>query len=114
MAGRSRGPGFVSGLILGGLMGGGAALIYGRRAELTSWEQLRDRSLELRRQADELAVRAREAIDDLSQHAKLIMEEIRELLLEMTEEGRESAARAMADLQSRMQERVTGAGSPEL
>ena len=112
----ARGPGFVGGLVLGGLIGAGAALLYGRRAELTNWEQLRDRSLELRRQADDVSLRAREGLDEMSQRSKLLMEEIRELFLQMTEEWREAASRGMADLQLRFQERTSGTGNstPEM
>jgi hypothetical protein len=62
----TNGAGFAGGFILGGLIGAGAALLYGRRAELTSWEQLRDRSLELRRQADEVFASG-EALDEMNQ-----------------------------------------------
>lgn len=102
--GRNSGPGFLSGFILGGLIGVGLAMLYGRREELASWEQLRDRSLELRRQSDEISARAREVLEEMNQRSRLLLEEIREVLRQAMEEGRESAARTMADLQTRFQE----------
>jgi hypothetical protein len=83
-------------------------MLYGRRAELANWEVLRDRSLELRRQADEVSLRAREALDEMNQRSRLLMEEIRQLFYEMAEEARQSAARTMMELQGRLQERMAG------
>ena len=100
----NEGPGFLSGFILGGLIGAAAALLYGRRGELASWEQLRDRSLELRRQSDEVSTRARETLEEMNQRSRLLLEEVREVLRQAMEEGRESATRTMAELQARFQE----------
>ncbi|HLF08447.1 MAG TPA: YtxH domain-containing protein [Dehalococcoidia bacterium] len=100
----NEGPGFLSGFILGGLIGAAAALLYGRREEMGSWEQLRDRSLELRRQSDEVSTRARETLEEMNQRSRLLLEEVREVLRQAIEEGRESATRTMAELQARFQE----------
>ena len=84
-------------LIIGGVLVSAAVIVYMRRRDTASWD-------ELRAQLDETAARAREAVEGLQQNRRLLLEEMRELLREAMEEGREAAGRKMSDLQERFHE----------
>lgn len=108
---RGSGPGFGIGLLLGGLLGVAGALLWLRRTELQSWDTLRERSNELRHQAEEVAARARQAYEELNQRSREVLEEIRVLLGEAMEVGRETASQTASELRARAQ-RLREEGGP--
>jgi gas vesicle protein len=95
---RERGAGFVSGFLLGGLVGAAVALLLTPRSGEETRDTLMDRGIVLKVKAEEVASKAREEADDLIARGKTVLEDQRARLREAVEEGKEAAAEKKAEL----------------
>lgn len=93
--------GFVSGFLLGGLVGAALALLLTPRSGDETRDTLVNRGVELRDRAEEAAARAREEADELLARGKIALEEQRARVREAIEEGREVASQKKAELLSK-------------
>ncbi len=101
---RNRGLGFVSGLIVGGLAGAGAGVLYERRARIPSIETLRERGTAMLREAGALAGRAAGSLEDLNERTRPLIEKTQQTCAEAVQDGRAKIARTVSGLQKRLQE----------
>ena len=85
---------FVSGFILGGLLGTAMALLFAPRTGEETRERLMDTAEELRdrarERADDVARKVRDATDDLSQRGRTTLDESAAKLRDVIERGRET------------------------
>lgn len=111
MADNSEG-GFLSGLILGGLVGAAVGMLYAPKSGEETRSELRDRTVELRGRAEDLAEEALKRAQELQEEAKLLqveakkwqergtaaLEEQRIRLEHAIEEGQQAAAKTRDEL----------------
>jgi len=97
------GAGFITGFLLGGLVGAGLALLLAPRTGEETRDTLRERGIELRIKAEEAAARAREEADELIARGRTVLEEQRSRVQEAVEEGKEAAAQKKAELLAKYQ-----------
>lgn len=93
---------FLIGLTIGGALGGALALILAPRPGEEFREQLRERGIDIKERASQMA----EQVKELSRQA---VEEQRARFQQAINEGKEAAAKTRADLLSRY-ERAKGQG----
>lgn len=93
--------GFVSGFLLGGLVGAGVALLLTPRSGEEARDTLRDRGIELKVKAEEVAAKARVEADELLSLGKTVLEDQKSRIREAVEEGKEAAAEKKAELLSK-------------
>lgn len=92
------GAGFVSGFLLGGLVGAALALILTPRSGEEARGTLRERSIELKVRAEDVATKAREEADELLARGKIVLEEQKSRLQEAIDEGKDAATQKRAEL----------------
>lgn len=97
------GGGFLSGFILGGLIGAGLALLFAPRTSEEYRGQLREKSIELKLRAEEAAAKAREEADDLLARGRVAFDEQKLRIQEAVEEGRRAASTKKEELMGRYQ-----------
>ena len=90
MADRSGGGEFFAGLIVGGLIGAGVALLFAPQSGEETRAQIRDASIELKDRANETIAEAREKADAITADARRRAEEI-------IADARKSADKMIAD-----------------
>lgn len=95
------GAGFVTGFLLGGLVGAAVALVLTPRSGEETRDTLRDKGIELRVRAEEVAARAREEADELLARGRAAFEEQKARVQEAIEEGKDAAAMKKAEMLSR-------------
>ncbi|MGE5618134.1 MAG: YtxH domain-containing protein [Sphingomonadaceae bacterium] len=93
--------GFVSGFLLGGLVGAAVALLLTPQRGEETRDTLMDKGIELKVKAEEVAARAREEADELITLGKSVIEGQKARILEAVEEGKEAAAEKKAELLSK-------------
>jgi gas vesicle protein len=98
MSSEENGGGFLSGFLLGGLVGAAVALLLTPRSGEENRENLRDRSIELKSRAEVVASRAMEDADSLPTRIKVVVDEQKSRVQEAIEEGKESAAQKRAEM----------------
>jgi gas vesicle protein len=97
------GGSFLSGFLLGGIVGAAVALLLTPRSGEENREDLRGRSIELKTKAEAAASRMIEETDDLPTRVKVVLEEQKSRVQEAIEEGKESAALKRAEMMQRYQ-----------
>ena len=115
----SKGGGsFIGGFIVGGLIGATGAWLYGRRAQFPSADALRERGAVLRHQANELATRLGENLQEWNERSLPFIEKTQQFVAEAVNGSREFAGRSGAEIQRRFQtkrgEAATTEGPPTL
>ena len=109
---RSRGGGFIGGVLLGGLVGVAAGLLLAPAAGQDTRRKLRDGAVSARDQAVEAAEEARamavQAVDETRAKAEDIQHSGREML----EENKRRIVRTAEAVKQSVQEAWTGAGAP--
>ncbi len=114
MADDSRGWEFLTGFLLGSVVGAAAALLLTPQSGEETREQIRERGLELigrateftgtaQQRAEQLAEEARQRAEEAQQRGRLVLEEQRSRLQEVIEEGKEAAAKKRDELMSRLE-----------
>ena len=101
MKSEEKGGGFIAGFLLGSLVGAAAALLLTPRSGDETRGSLKEKGIELKIKAEEVAAKAREEADDLLVRGKTIFEEQRERVKEAVEEGKEAAIQKKAELLSK-------------
>ena len=100
---------FLAGFIVGGLVGAATALILAPQSGERTRTQIREKSIELRDRAedlaedarlraDEAAEEARRRADDLQQRGRQVYQEQRTRLTSAVEEGKKAAVRKKEEL----------------
>ncbi len=85
---------FLAGLILGGLVGAAVAMLMAPASGPETRRQLRDKSQELRVQAEREVEEARKRALELQERGRVILEEQKTRITQLTQEGRPGAAKA--------------------
>ena len=101
MKSKENGSGFMAGFLLGGLVGAAVALLLTPRSGEETRDTLRDKSIELRVRAGEVAARARSEADELLARGKATFDEQKARVQEAIEEGKDAAAAKKAELLSK-------------
>ncbi len=107
------GAGFVSGFLLGGLVGAAAALLLTPRSGEETRDTLMDRGIVLKDKAEEVAAKAREEADELLSLGKTMLEDQKARIREAVEEGREAAAEKKSELLAKYRVAKTTGEAPE-
>ena len=85
---------FLAGMILGGLVGAAVAMLLAPASGPETRRQLRDKSQELRLQAEREVEEARKRALELQERGRVILEEQKTRITHLAQEGRSSAAKA--------------------
>ena len=113
MKSEESGSGFMSGFLLGGLIGAAAALLLTPRSGEENRESLRERTIELRSRAEVAASKAIGEGDSLLARSKTVFEEQKARVQEAIDEGKESAADKKAEMMDRYRvSKETGEAPP--
>ena len=114
MAEDSHGWEFLTGFLLGTVVGAAAALLLAPQAGEDTREQIRERGIELksravdlseqgRKRAEELAVEARQRAAEAQERGRLALEEQRARLQDALDEGKDAAAKKREELMARLE-----------
>jgi gas vesicle protein len=114
MAEDSHGWEFLTGFLLGTVVGAAAALLLAPQAGEDTREQIRERGIELksraadlseqgRKRAEELAVEARQRAAEAQERSRLALEEQRARLQDALDEGKGAAAKKRDELMARLE-----------
>ena len=87
MASEHGGPGFSTGLILGGLIGALAGLLMAPRPGEETLAQVKERTAGLRQKAEELTAEARERLREIIEEGRVVASRIRTGVEEAIPEG---------------------------
>jgi len=98
------GGGFLAGIVIGGLLGAGVALLLAPRSGQETREELLDRSAEIRERASGLAARAWEDVDQLVSRGRSAVEDTTATFRDAYTEGSQAAAEQAEELQRRFRE----------
>ncbi|MCL4535140.1 MAG: YtxH domain-containing protein [Bacteroidetes bacterium] len=113
MKSQEGGAGFVTGFLLGGLVGAAAALLLTPRSGEEARDTLVDRGIVLKVKAEEVAAKAREEADEILSRGKTVLEDQRARLKEAVEEGKGAAAEKKAELLAKYRVAKATGESPE-
>ncbi len=114
MKSEESGTGFVSGFLLGGLVGAAAALLLTPRSGDETRDSLMERGIELKIKAEEVAGKAMEEADDLVSKGKVVFEDQKARIQEAVEEGKEAAVQKKAELLSKYRVAKETGRAPDL
>lgn len=89
---------FLTGFILGGLVGAAVALLLAPQPGEETRSLLRERSIELKERADELSAEAKKLATDLQERGKGVLEGQVGRLKEAVEEGKATAEKTKGEL----------------
>jgi gas vesicle protein len=114
MADDSRGWEFLTGFLLGTVVGAAAALLLAPQSGEETREIIRERGIELkgragevteqsRKRAEELAADARKRAEEAQERGRLVLEEQRSRLQEAVDEGKQAAQKKRDELMARLE-----------
>jgi len=98
MSDESRGLEFLTGVILGSLVGAAVALLLAPQPGEETREQLRDKSIELKDRMIELSDEARKKAEEMQAEGRSAVEMQTARVKEAIDEGKKAAARKKKDL----------------
>jgi gas vesicle protein len=98
MSDESNGFAFLSGVVLGGLVGAAVALLLAPQPGEETREQLREKSLELKDRMIELSEEARKKAEEFQSEGRATVETQTARVKEAIEEGKQAAAKKKKDL----------------
>jgi len=115
MADDSRGWEFLTGFLLGTVVGAAVALLLAPQSGEETVEQIRERGIELRgragelsdtgrKRAEELAADARKRAEEAQERGRLVLEEQRTRLHQAIDEGKQTAQKTRDELAARFEE----------
>ncbi len=110
MTEKTCGVDFFAGFLVGALAGAATALILAPQSGEETRTLIRDKSVELRGQADGLTEEARRRAGELGEIARERAEALQTQIKQAVDEGRTAASRKKEDLLSKLEE---GQGEPE-
>jgi len=91
-------PGFYTGLVIGGVIGVGAAMLFAPKSGREVREQLFADTGEWRARMEEASALARDAANTIMETGKEVIEQQKLRLQEAIQEGREAAAETTAEM----------------
>ena len=103
---------FVAGFIIGGLVGFAAGLLMAPQPGEQTQAQLRERGIELKGMAEDLAFEARKKAGELQEKGQVVLEERKARIEEAIAEGKEAAAKKKEELVAKLEE-AKGKGPAE-
>ena len=89
---------FLAGLVLGSLVGAAVAMLMAPSSGSDTRRQIREKSLELREQAEHQMEEARKRAEEAQEHGRVVLEEQKARLNQAIEDARRGAKPAPADL----------------
>ena len=95
---------FVAGFILGGLVGFAAGLLMAPQPGEQTQAQLRERGIELKGMAEDLAYEARKRAEGLQEKSQVVLEERKGRIEQVIAEGKEAAAKKKEELVAKLEE----------
>ncbi len=98
------GGGFLAGIVIGGLLGAGIALLLAPRSGQETRDELLDRSAELRGRASGLAARAWDDVDQLVARGRAAVEDTSATFRDAYTQGSQAAADRSEELERRFRE----------
>ncbi len=111
---REGGPGFWVGLLFGGIIGAGAALLFAPQAGGETREQIMGKGEVVRARADEVRARARETAGQMMARGRAAVEEKTGMVRSAVNEGRTEGERTAAELREELERsRRTGGTTGE-
>ncbi|MBI5653035.1 MAG: YtxH domain-containing protein [Chloroflexi bacterium] len=118
MSSDSRGWEFLTGFLLGTVVGAAAALLLAPQSGEETRDELRERSIELRNRAVETSEQTRRRAEEFAGQAqergRLVLEEQRSRLQTAIDEGKEAAQKKRDELMARLEaEKAKHAPPPE-
>jgi gas vesicle protein len=115
MADDSRGWEFLTGFLLGTVVGAAVALLFAPQSGEETLEQIRERGIELkgradevseagRKRAEELTADARKRAEEAQERGRVVLEEQRSRLQQALDEGKGAAQKKRDELMARLEE----------
>jgi gas vesicle protein len=95
---------FVAGFIVGGLVGFAAGLLMAPQPGEQTQAQLRERGIELKGMAEDLALEARKKAEELQEKSQVVLEERKVRIEGAIAEGKEVAAKKKEELMAKLEE----------
>lgn len=110
---KGSGLGFVTGLVVGGVLGIAATIALGPELDEETRRKLREEGLRWRGRANDLTARALAETDDLIDQTRLVLDQQRARLREAVEESKRAAAEKQRELRAKF-EKAEQEGEAEL
>jgi gas vesicle protein len=104
MSDESHGAGFLTGLILGGLIGAGAALLLAPQPGDETRAELREKGIELRERVLEISEEARRRAEELQVEGRSAVETQVARVEEAIEEGKKAASKKKEQLRDELEQ----------
>lgn len=101
--------GFFTGFFFGAIAGAAVALLFAPAGGDETRDYIRQKSIELKHQADELAEEATHQAETLRTKGQAFLDEQKKRLQEAIDEGQKAAARRKAELLSQLDEQADDA-----
>ncbi|HSD84947.1 MAG TPA: YtxH domain-containing protein [Anaerolineae bacterium] len=89
---------FLAGLVLGSLIGASVAMLMAPSSGPETRRQIREKSLELRSQAEHQVEEARKRAEDVQERSRVVLEEQKARLNQAIEDAKRGAKQAKDDL----------------
>jgi gas vesicle protein len=89
---------FLAGLVLGGLVGAAVAMLMAPASGPDTRRQIRERSVELRSQAEHQMEEARKRAEEMQERSRVVLEEQKAKLNKAIEDARHGAKQVPEDL----------------
>lgn len=96
--------GFFTGFFIGAIAGAAVALLFAPASGDETRDFIRQKSIELKHQADELAEEAAHHAEEIRTKSQAFLDEQKKRLQEAIDEGQKAAARRKAELLSQLKE----------
>jgi len=95
---------FVAGFIIGGLVGFAAGLLTAPQPGEQTQAQLRERGIELKGMAEDLALEARKKAEELQEKGQVVLEEQKVRIEEAIAEGKEAMGEKKEEMMAKLEE----------
>jgi gas vesicle protein len=89
---------FLAGLVLGGLVGAAMAMLMAPASGPDTRRQIREKSLELRAQAEHQVEEARKRAEEMQERSRVVLEEQKAKLNQAIEDAKRGAKQVQQDL----------------
>jgi len=89
---------FLAGLVLGSLVGAAMAMLMAPASGSDTRRQIREKSLELRSQAEHQVEEARKRAEEMQEHSRVVLEEQKARLNQAIEDAKRGAKQVQSDL----------------
>ena len=100
---------FFAGLLIGAILGAGAALLMAPQSGEQTRQQLQERGVELKDKAVDASAQARDRADGLRERGRIILDEQKVRIEQAIEEGKAAAAKKRGELLGKLEEEEAAA-----